>query len=100
MCTLSVELFPAIAPIGSGGASQQEDHIHHPPHPHCPQGEQLGHTQAGVAQAEAVHSQDPQEHRVEEDAGEVVPIVPVSRRFIKQIIDMFILQPSLSTAAR
>lgn len=73
----SVELFPAVAICRVEGSCEEQNDVHHPPHPHSPQGQQLGNAQTCVAQAEPVHSQQPQEHRVEEDAGEVVAGIPV-----------------------
>ena len=71
-----VELLPGEASAGLGLAGQQQQRVHHPPHPHAPQGQQLGHAQAGVAQAEPVHSQEAQEDREEDYGREVVAIVP------------------------
>ena len=76
---MSVELFPTVLVCWSNHARHEQDGVHHPPHADSPQGQDLGHAQPSVAEAEPVYAEEPHEHRVEEYRWEVVAIVPVNR---------------------
>lgn len=73
---LSVVGAPVAVVAGHQAASDEQDEVHEPPDAQAPQGEQLPHRGARVAQAEAVDPKAAQEEGVEQCGDEVVPRVP------------------------
>lgn len=75
---LSVVGAPVAGVAGHEAAGDEQDQVHEPPDAQTPQGEQLPHRRARVAQAEAVHAEAAQEEGVEQRGDEVVPRVPAA----------------------
>lgn len=72
----SVHGAPVAAIAGHQPTGDQQNQIHEPPDAQAPQGQQLPHGGAGVAQAEPIHSEAAQEEGVEQSGDEVVSRVP------------------------
>lgn len=77
---LSVVGAPVAGVAGHEAPGDEQDQVHEPPDAQTPQGEQLAHRRARVAQAEAVHAEAAQEEGVEQRGDEVVPRVPAHAR--------------------
>lgn len=76
----SVVRAPVAGVAGRQAAGDEQDEVHEPPDAQAPQGQQLPHRRARVAQAEAVHPEAAQEEGVEQRGDEVVPRVPARKR--------------------
>lgn len=82
---LSIHRAPVAAIAGHQPAGDEQDQIHEPPDPQPAQGQQLPHGGPGVAEAEPIHSEAPQEEGVEQSGDEVVSSVPaMGARFLPQ----------------
>ena len=67
---------PVAVVAGHQSAGDEQDEVDEPPDAQSPQGEQLAHRRARVAQAEAVHAEAAQEEGVQQRGDEVVARVP------------------------
>lgn len=74
----SVHSAPIAAIAGHQPPSDEEDQIHKPPDPETSQSQQLPHSGARVAEAEAIHAKAAQEKRVEQSSDEVMAGVPAA----------------------
>lgn len=86
---MSIESFPTEAVIRLCDSSQQENDIHDPPHTHPSKGEQLGYTEAGVAETKPVDSKESKEHRKENNGRKVVAIIPAGENIIMMTTPSF-----------
>lgn len=78
----SVIWHPVAVIIWSQHPVHQKNNIHNPPDPHTSQSQQFPHCCAGVTETESVHSQESQEHGVDQGCHKVVPIVSSQNKYI------------------
>ena len=77
-----IKLFPAVAIGWVEGPCQEENDIHHPPHPDPTKSQQLADAMTCVSKAKPVDSQDTQKERIQENSWEVMALVPAGGKVL------------------